>query len=282
MADKGYARTPWLRRIGPVLAAAALMLTSAAAHARGEYGAQLYTVRAAMAQDVDATLTRVAAMGYREVEFAGLFGRDPAAVRATLKRLKLKAVASHVDWKGLRDDPDAMIAQTRALGARYMVLAWLPPEERQTLAQWRWWIAHMNHVAAKARASGLRFAYHAHDFEYHAIDGVRPIDLMLADTDARTVQFEIDIYWTVKGGDDPIALVGKYPGRFPLAHLKDMRAADSGMADLGDGKIDIAAFLKAARRAGLKHAFVERDDAPDPLASLAHSLTYWTSIEGKK
>ncbi|MEY4269773.1 MAG: hypothetical protein RLZZ58_989, partial [Pseudomonadota bacterium] len=174
-----------------------LLAPLTAAQAKDGYGAQLYTVRAAMADDVDATLERVAAAGYTEVEFAGLFGAKAEAVRASLKRLKLRAIASHADWKRLRDEPDAMIAETKALGAKYMVLAWLPPEERQTLAQWRWWIGHMNRVAAKARRQGLRFAYHAHDFEYAAIAGVRPIDLLLADSDRRYVQFEIDIYWTV-------------------------------------------------------------------------------------
>jgi sugar phosphate isomerase/epimerase len=256
--------------------------SAAAAQAKDNYGAQLYTVRAAMADDAEATLERVAAIGYTEIEFAGLFGNEPAKVRATLDRLKLRAIASHADWKRLRDDPDALIAETRTLGAKYLVLAWLPPEERQTLPQWRWWVGHMNRVAAKARQQGLRFAYHAHDFEYAPIDGVRPMDLLLAETEARNVQFEIDIYWTVKGGDDPIALVSKHPGRFPLAHLKDMRAADSGMADLGDGKIDIAAFLKTARKLGLKHAFVERDDSADPFLTLERSLKHLKSIKGRK
>lgn len=265
-----------------LLSMALLFASLSPAQARDSYGAQLYTVRDAMAGDVEATLTRVAAAGYTEIEFAGLFGRKPADVSATLKRLKLRAIASHGDWKRMRDEPDALIAETRALGAKYLVLAWLPPEERQTLAQWRWWIAHINGVAASARRARLHFAYHAHDFEYVSIDGVRPIDLLLTETDRRNVQFEIDVYWTVKSGDDPIALVRKHPDRFVLAHLKDMRASDGAMADLGDGKIDIATFLKAARKVGLKHAFVERDDSADPFLTLERSLKYWKSIEERQ
>lgn len=265
-----------------LLYVALLFAALSPAQARDRYGAQLYTVRDAMAVDVEATLRRVAAAGYTEIEFAGLFGREPAEVRAVLKRLKLRAIASHGDWKRMRDEPDALIAETKALGAKYLVLAWLPPEERKTLAQWRWWIAHMNGIAAKARRAGFRFAYHAHDFEYVAIDGVRPIDLLLAESDRSNVQFEIDIYWTMKGGDDPMALVQKHPGRFVMAHLKDMRASDGAMADLGDGKLDIPAFLKAARKVGLKHAFVERDDSADPFLTLERSLKYWKSIEERK
>jgi sugar phosphate isomerase/epimerase len=259
-----------------------IMAASTSAQAKDRYGAQLYTVRAEMASNADATLERISAIGYTEIEFAGLYGRSAARVRVVLNRLKLRAVASHVDWTRLRDEPEAVIAETKALGAKYVVLAWLPPEERQTLAQWRWWIAHMNQVAVAARRQGLRFAYHAHDFEYLPIDGVRPIDLLLAECDPRYVQFEIDIYWAVKAGDDPIALVRNHPGRFPLAHLKDMRSEDLGMADLGDGRLDIYAFLKAARKVGLQHAFIERDDASDPLLTLERGLDYWKSLERRR
>ncbi len=242
------------------------------------YGAQLYTVRAAMAQDFDGTLKRVADMGYREVEFAGLFDHDPAQVRALTRRLNLKIAGSHVDWKRLRDDPDGVIAETRKLGSPYLVFAWMPPEERQTIKQWTWWIAHLNDVADKARRQGIRLAYHAHDFEYQPIDGVRPIDLLLQGLDRKDVALEIDLYWTVRGGGDPLALFKAFPGRFPLVHMKDMSRTDSSMADVGDGRIDFRTIMAHAKPAGMHHFLVERDDSADPFLTLERSLAYLKSI----
>jgi sugar phosphate isomerase/epimerase len=270
-----------MKRIFAVLISLLLTVPSPVA-AKAHYGAQLYTVRAEMGCDFEGTLRRVADIGYDEVEFAGLFGRDPADVRPLLKKLGLKAVASHVDWQRLRDAPDGLIKETKALGAQYMVLAWLPPEQRQALDQWRWWVSHLNTVGKMARKQGLRLAYHAHDFEYQPIDGVRPIDLLEKGLNPKFVGFEMDVYWTVKGGGDPVALLRKYPGRFPLAHIKDIGKTDVAMADIGDGRIDFAAIFKAAGPSDFKHMFVERDDGADPFATLERSLAYLKSIEKER
>lgn len=243
------------------------------------YGAQLYTVRAAMEQDFEGTLCRIAQIGYREVEFAGLYDRDPNDVRALLQRYKLQAVAAHADWRQLRDDPQRAVRDTKALGAKYLVLAWLPPEERQTLAQWRWWTGHLNKVGAIAAAEGIALLYHAHDFEYQPIDGFRPIDVLQSQLDPKFVNFEMDIYWTVKGGGDPVALLRQYPGRFPLAHVKDMQKDNAGMADVGDGRIDFAAIFSAAGASDFLHKFVERDEASEPFETLRRSLQHLKSIE---
>jgi sugar phosphate isomerase/epimerase len=256
-----------------------LLATASPVAAKDHYGAQLYTVRAEMERDFEGSLRRVADIGYDEIEFAGLFGRNPATIRRLLKRLGLKVVASHVDWKRLRDDPAELIKETKVLGAPYMVLAWLPPEQRQTPEQWRWWVSHLNVVGKMARKQGLRLAYHAHDFEYQAIDDVRPIDLLEQGLNPEFVSFEMDIYWTVKGGGDPVALLRKYPGRFPLAHIKDMSKTDTSMADVGDGQIDFTVIFKAAGHHDFKHMFVERDDSGDPFATLQRSLAYLKNIE---
>lgn len=243
------------------------------------YGAQLYTVRDAMERDFEGSLCRVAQIGYREVEFAGLYGRDPNDIRALLQRYKLQAVASHADWRQIRDDPQRAARDAKSLGAKYLVFAWLPPEERQTLAQWRWWIGHLNKVGATAASEGVALLYHAHDFEYQAIDGIRPIDLLQEQLDPKFVNFEMDIYWTVKGGGDSVALLRQYPGRFPLAHVKDMQKGNVGMADVGDGRIDFAAIFAAAGARDFLHRFVERDEASEPFETLRRSLTHLKSIE---
>jgi sugar phosphate isomerase/epimerase len=251
------------------------------AHSSKSYGAQLYTVRAAMEQDFEGTLCRIAQIGYRDVEFAGLHGRDPQFVRTLLKAHNLNAVALHGDWRQLRDNPESAIDEAKALGVKYLVLAWLPPDERQTPTQWRWWAGHLNMVGKMAAAKGVALLYHAHDFEYDAIDGMRPIDLLQEQFDPRFVNFEMDIYWTVKGGGDPIELLRRYPGRFPLVHVKDMQIGSAGMADVGDGRIDFAAIFAAAGPQDFLHKFVERDEANDPFETLRRSLNYLQSIERK-
>lgn len=265
-----HLRAPWLA-VGLLLAGCA----TAGSEAPDDpmIGAQLYTVRAAMEHDASAALRRVAEIGYREVEFAGLFGNDPAALCREVRELGMAVGASHVDWRLLRDDPAAAIAQTKALCSPVMVLAWLPPEERRTLDQWRAWVEHLNRAGALAEAAGIRLAYHNHDFEFAGIDGVRPIDLLLDGLDPELVEFELDVYWAAKAGVDPLEFLQRHRARVTLLHLKDM-TADGAMADVGSGTIDFAALLAEARRQGVRHWFVERDDAPEPWVSLARSLDY--------
>ncbi len=243
---------------------------------RGEpitFGAQLYTVRGEMERDAPATLRRVAETGYREVEFAGLYGNDPAALCSAARERGLTVAASHADWRLLRDDPAAAIAQAKALCSPVMVLAWLPPEERRTIAQWRAWIGYLKQAAALAEREGVRVAYHNHDFEFVAIDGMRPIDLLLEELQSAGVEFELDTYWAAKAGVDPLDFLRQHRGRVTMLHLKDMMA-EGAMADVGAGTLDFVAILAEARRQGIRHVFVERDDAPDPWASLARSLDY--------
>lgn len=244
-------------------------------------GAQLYTVRDAMANDVDGTLRKVAALGYDEVEFAGFFGKTPEHLRQLLAELHMRPAASHVGWEQVRDDPANAVDETVRLGAPYVVLAWLPPEQRQTLDQWREWIARLNRLGAIAKERGIRVAYHAHDFEYQPIDGVRPIDLLQDELDPHLVDFEIDLYWTRRGGGDALALFQRFPGRYPLAHFKDM-ASDGAMADVGDGVIDFESILAAAPGSGLRHAVVERDDGNDPMGTLRVGLERLRKMEARR
>ena len=234
-----------------------------------------------MEQDFEGSLCRIAQIGYREVEFAGLYGHDPSEVRALLDRYQLDAVATHADWRQLRDDPEMAIRDAKSLGAKYLVLAWLPHEERQTIEQWRWWVAQLNKVGETAAAEDVVLLYHAHDFEYRAIGGVRPIDLLLEQLNPRFVNFEMDVYWTVKGGGDPIALLRQHPGRFPLAHLKDMQRTSTDMADVGDGRIDFPSIFASAGKRDFLHKFVERDEASEPFETLRLGLEYIQSIERK-
>lgn len=237
-------------------------------------GVQLYTVRAAMESDFEGTLRTLAAMGYREVEFAGLFGHDPAQVRGLLAELGLSAVGSHVDWTRFRDDPNGAIEETLALGAQYLVFPWTPDSERRTLEQWRGWASRLNEVATASSERGLPVAYHNHDFEFTPIDGTLPYDVLLAELDPSRISFELDLYWLAKAGGDPSALFQRSPGRFPLAHVKDIRSSDQAIVDVGQGDLDFAAVFAQATQSGMQHFIVEHDQPADPMQTVQSSIEY--------
>jgi len=241
-------------------------------------GVQLYTVRGEMERDFEGTLRKIANLGYDEVEFAGLFDNDPKDVKSLLDELGLDPVASHVNWKKFKENPDAMIAETVALGSRYMILPYLPEEERQTLDQWRDWIARLNEAGAKAHEQGVVVAYHNHEFEFEEIDGVKPFDLIMAEIDRRYVKLEMDLFWVTLAGEDPAVYFGQYEGGFPLSHVKDM-TPEKQMVDVGSGAIDFASIFATAEDAGMKHFIVEHDNPEDPMQSIENSITYLRSLE---
>lgn len=237
-------------------------------------GVQLYTVRKEMEDDFDGTLRRIAEIGYDEVEFAGLFGRDPTQIRKFVGKLGMKISASHINWDTLKADPESAIRETKLLGAKYMVLAWFPPEHRQTLEQWKELIVFINRVAEMSHKKGIRFLYHNHDFEFKKIDGVEPFDLLLAGVDKRYVAFELDLYWLKLAGRDPEPLFARYPQGFPFSHVKDMSKNEMKMVDVGDGRIDFARIFSRSSESGMKTFIVEHDDTKNPFQTLERSLEY--------
>lgn len=242
----------------------------------GPIGIQLYTVRREMAQDVESTLATVADIGYREVEFAGLFDHPATDVRRMLDRHGLAAPSSHV---GLPDDMrawPAMLDDALTLGQSYIICPSFPsrdlsPDGMKRIA------ARFNAAGATAKKAGLQFGFHNHAEEFKPVDGRVPYDLLLAECDPSLVTFEIDLYWMITGGRDPLTYLAKYPGRFPMVHAKD-RTADGRMADVGAGVIDFPKILAAFKRDGLQHCFVEHDDAPDPFASARASFAYLNAL----
>ena len=242
-------------------------------HRLTRIGLQLYTVRRAMQADVEATLARVAATGYTEVEFAGYFGKSPGEVRAILDRHGLAAPAAHVSMAA--DQWRAALDAAPVIGHRYLVVAWIPAEQRQTLDAYKRMAQDFNRLAAEARAAGLQFAYHNHDFEFQPFDGKLPYDVLLAETDPKLVQMEMDLYWITKGGQDPLAYFARYPGRFPMVHVKDSAGApEHRMVDVGAGTIDFRKIFARRKQAGIRHFFVEHDEPADAFASIRASYEY--------
>jgi sugar phosphate isomerase/epimerase len=245
-------------------------------------GIQLYTLRSLMERDFDGTLASVAAIGYREVEFAGYFGRTPAQVRASLKKHRLSAPSSHIPLP--KDDAAwaSALADAKTIGHEWVVLPWLDPSLRKTSDDWHRHAERLNHLGEAANKAGLKFAYHNHDFEL-AKDGNGEgthLDMLLSMTDPKVVSYEMDVYWVTKGGGDPIAFFKKYPGRFPLLHLKDATPAPAqDITDVGSGTIDWKKVITAGRAQGAKHAFVENDHPTDPLVAARTSYTYLSKLK---
>jgi sugar phosphate isomerase/epimerase len=242
------------------------------------FGIQLYTLRSLLERDFDGTLARVAEIGYREVEFAGYYNRTPEQVRDVLRRTGLSAPSAHIPYPATDDDWKRALDAAKIVGHEWAVVPWLDQSQRAAVLPQL--ADRLNRLGALTKAAGLRQGYHNHDFEFAANPaGGTWLDTLLTRTDPALVSFEMDVYWVTKAGSDPLALMAKYPGRFPLLHLKDATPApERRMADVGGGTIDWAAVIRAARAQGLQHAFVERDDATDPLASARASYTYLASL----
>lgn len=239
-------------------------------HRLGRFGIQLYTLRSLMQNDVSGTLQLVAELGYKEVEFAGYFNHPALEIRGMLDTAGLSAPSTHVELADIRDRLDKTIETAATIGHDYIVMPWLQDHERQSLDQFKSYADLFNIAGEKCLAAGITFAYHNHMFEFDALDGIEPYELLLVETDPALVKMELDLFWTIKAGRDPIAYFKRFPGRFPLCHVKDL-AANGDMVNVGRGTIDFGRIFAKSKLAGLKHYFVEHDQPADPHLSAYES-----------
>lgn len=239
-------------------------------------GLQLYTVRSLLAKAFDHTLESVAAIGYREVEFAGYHGRAAAAVRASLEQHGLRAPSAHVPVDATGDAWARLVDDAAIVGHRWLTLPWVDGR-RWDADRWRRLAATLNERGAAAARAGLRVAYHNHDFELQGQSPL-PLELLLAETDPALVDFELDVYWLAAAGRDPVTWLTRHP-RFRMLHLKDSAGGpEHRMVDVGAGVIEWGAVLAAARRQGALHCFVEHDAPASPLASAAASYAHLAAL----
>jgi sugar phosphate isomerase/epimerase len=254
-------------------------------------GLQLYTVRDEMAKDFDGTLARVAALGYKEVEFAGYFNRSPKDVRAVLDRHGLTSPATHVDLKTLRENLPQVIETAGIAGHQFVVLPWLDDAARQQPDVWKRVADTLNAAAAAGSKSSVQFAYHNHHFEFAPADGKLPYDVLLDSCDP-AVKMELDLCWITAAGKDPVAYFQRYPGRFPMVHVKDLKKVPAGptpgalpidqilpdVTDVGSGSIDWKRIFAQSTTAGIRHYFVEHDRPARPFESLETSYKYLRNL----
>jgi sugar phosphate isomerase/epimerase len=246
----------------------------------GRIGIQLYTVRRELFRDPEATLARIARLGYREVEFTSYPPGPPSAVRAMLDRHGLTAPASHVSLDTLYGNWEAALEQAAGIGQRYLVVAFVPPPARRTLDDWKRLAAAFNRAGEAARRHELRFCYHNHDYEFASLAGEIPYDVLLSATDRNLVELELDLYWITKGGRDPLEYFSRWPGRFPLVHVKDMDATPRRwFTEAGRGTIDFRRIFRRSAQAGIRHYFYEQDETQgDVFKSAETSYTYLRSL----
>ncbi len=267
---------------------AATLLTSrlgwaAAEHKIEKIGLQLYTVRDLMKGDFDGTIAKVAQIGYKEVEFAGYFGHTGQQVRAACEKNGLSPVSTHVQYDELDDKFASVIETSKVIGLKYIVCPWIPENQRD----WKKAAEKFNHCGEQTKKAGMQFAYHNHWFEFLPVDGKLPYDELLKECDASLVKMEMDLCWITAAGGDPLKYFARYPGRFPLVHVKDLKKLPPvttgggqnfgdtvDLTSVGDGIIDWKKIFAHSEQAGIKHYIVEHDKPENPFESITKSHEY--------
>lgn len=230
---------------------------------------QLYTVRRDFAENQEETVRRVAEAGFTAVEVAGTGTMPAGQLRQLLDRFGLQAIGIHSSLQGLESDFEREVRDARALGIQYITTGYLPAEERQNPEQLG---ERLDAIGHRVREQGFTLAHHNHDFEFAEVDGQRFLDRLLASTDPENVKLELDVYWAVFAGVDPLDYLRRYAGRIPLVHLKDM-APDRSFANVGEGTLDFPQLAGIAEQEGAQWFIVEHDEpGPEPIAAAKTSL----------
>jgi sugar phosphate isomerase/epimerase len=250
----------------------------------GPVGLQMWSLREYLPKDLAGTLAKIRAMGFREVEGAGLWKHTAGELRAALDAAGLRCRSAHMSLERLRDDAPGAFAEAKALGASWVVCPWIPYEKEFTRDLALKSAEAFNRVATAAESAGLRFAYHCHGYEMlPAPEGTR-FDTLAQNTDPKRVTFQIDVFHALYGGTDPVGLIKRYAGRVTSLHLKDLKkgapitpGAAVGTPDvdvaLGTGQVDWPAVLREAMRAGSALYYVE-DESADPWGHIPQSVEY--------
>lgn len=228
------------------------------------YGLQLYTLRSVINADPKATIKQLTEWGYTEFETYGysqgkLFGMASKEFNDYVNSVGAQVTSGHYGLDVVRGDWENAVADAKDAGQKFMVLPWLQEKDR-TLDGYKQVIEDVNKAAEVTKKAGIQMQYHNHDFEFKKVGDVLPFDLFMNGLDKKLVTFELDLYWTIRAGYDPIELFKKYPGCFEQWHVKDMDKTDPGKnADVGTGSIDFQKIFAQAKKAGLKHWYVEHD-----------------------
>ena len=253
-------------------------------------GLQLYTLRDQLEKDVPGTIKQLAAIGYNDVEIYSLYGKTPGEFGQILKDNGITASSGHYLLPAVKSEWPKRIEDAQTLGLRYMVIAILDRQERKSLDNYKTLAELFNQAGEATRKAGIQFCYHNHNFEFQKLGDAMPYDYLLKTLDPKLVKFEMDCFWVTHAGQDPVAYLKKYPGRFPLLHIKDMKDkpaptqeldAKMGLfAPVGSGSIDWKRIFAAAKMGGMEHYYVEQDYCEvRPLEAVKISYLYLDGLK---
>jgi len=256
---------------------------------KGPLGLQLYSLREQFKKDVPGTLDEVKSWGITYAEVAGTYDLPVDKFKQELASRGIQPIGAHFGYERYRDDAEAVAAEAKALGLKYAGCAWIPHEGDFNEKTCREAIAVFNKAGEIMAKHGLKFFYHVHGYEFQPNGKGTLLDLLITETDPKLVSYEMDIFWIVFPGQDPVKLLDKYGSRWELAHLKDMRKGTqtgslSGATDvkndaaLGAGLMDLPAILSAAKKAGVKWYFIE-DESPWSEKQIPQSIKYLEEVK---
>src|SRR5436309_3118339 len=251
---------------------------------KGPIGLQLYSLRAQFDKDVPGTLDEVKSFGIKYAELAGTYRMPPEKFKEELSARGIKPISAHFGFERYRDDAEGVAKEAKALGLEYAGCAWIPHTGDFDEKTCREAIAVFNKAGEVMAKHGLKFFYHVHGFEFQPHGQGTLLDLLFQETNPKFVNYEMDIFWIVFPGQDPVKLLEKYPARWQLMHLKDMRkgtptGALTGGTDvkndaaLGQGLMDLPAILRTAKKVGVKWYFIE-DESPWSEKQIPESLRF--------
>lgn len=263
-----------------VVASAALMAAGGAMDLYADpygipVGLQLYTVRRQMDKDFAGTLRKVASVRYTQVQFSGFHNQPVPQIKKLIDEIGLKTAAGHFAYDLLKSNLSQVTDDAHTLGMDYVVLSSAPEFYRHSLDGYKRAVEFFNKTGEGCNKAGLHFGYHTHNLDFEKFGNVIAFDLMLQKTDPSLVCFELDCFWVTRAGYDPVAYMNKYPGRFPVLHIKDERkhypptatgrTPSEAFAPVGKGIIDWKRIFKAAPKGGLKRYYVEQDETELPV-----------------
>jgi sugar phosphate isomerase/epimerase len=248
----------------------------------------LYSLLDVIFKDLPGTMKKVSEIGYKELETFSygddkIFGIPFSDFVTMTSDLGMKIVSGHYSTgfnqttKGnLRNDWEKAVSDAKAAGQEYSIIAWMDPDERKTLDDYKRVCELINKAGEMCKQYGVRMGYHNHDFEFEKIDDQVPYDVMLAELDPSLVCMELDLYWIIRAGYSPDDYFKKYPSRFELWHVKDMHKEDrTKNADIGTGSINFIEIFKQQSQSGMKHFFVEQETfETSSMASVENGFRY--------
>ncbi|QLC65661.1 sugar phosphate isomerase/epimerase [Flavobacterium sp. LPB0248] len=253
-----------------------------------EIGLQLYTLRDELPKDVKGTLAKVAKAGYTTIETYGFSTKDqfwgltPKELKKILDDNGLKAVSGHYNlgsflYDGNTEELIASIEAAKILKSEFLTIPWVDEPFRRNIEDYKKIAARVNEAAKMCKKAGLKLAYHNHDFEFQKHDGVTGYEILLKETDKDLVYFELDLYWVVHSGNDPVKLFKENSGRFTMWHVKDKDKNNNDLnTEIGSGTIDFKPIFKEAKQSGMIHFFVEQENnfASDSYDSIKKSCDF--------